>query len=657
VVGAPSPLGKVLSMLSDLQAKIKAEGAAAQADYAAFTEWCEDRSRTLAFEIQTTQTEIERSSAAIAEQSSTLSTLSSKRDELVAAIASGEKDLKAATAIRAKESADFAAEESELSETIDIIERAISILEHQSGGASMAQLSNVGSFTQALDTMVRASIIRTGDASRLAAFVQDSGGDEDDALGAPAGTVYTSHSGDLIDTLQDLLEKAQSQLAETRRKEEAARHAYEMLKQSLTDEIAQATQDLEEAKKGEAETTQKQSSTKSDVSSSKKALAVAVGGKESLHQDCVAKAESFEAESKSRAEELQALADAKKAIEEVVAGTSFDQVSFVQRSMLASGTDLHRYEAVRLVRDLAHKHHSAALTQLASQMAVAVHSSDAFAKVKGLISDMIARLEKEAGADATKKAFCDKELAESNAKKSDKDAEVAKLGTKIEQLSAQSARLKAEVAALENELSKLAKSQAELDKLRADMKATFEESKAELETGIAGVKTALKILTEYYSQGGKAHVASEGAAGGIISLLEVVEADFSKNLAQITADEEAAVAAYERTSKENEVDKTSKEQDVAYKNKESKQLDKTSSELTSDQSGVQAELDAVQEYLTKIEGQCVAKAETYGARASARDAEIAGLKQALEILNSETALVQRRTARRTLRGGRLSAVA
>merc|ERR1712051_280270 len=123
------------------------------------------------------------------------------------------------------------------------------------------------------------------------------------------------------------------------------------------------------------------------------------------------------------------------------------------------------------------------------------------------------------------------------------------------------------------------------------------------------------------------------------SLLEVCEADFSKNLAQVTADEEAAIAEYEKVTKENEIEKTTKEQDVKYKVKESKQLDKTSAELSGDRSGVQAELDAVQEYLTKIEGQCIAKAETYGARAEQRAAEIAGLKEALDILETETALV------------------
>merc|ERR1712027_241783 len=93
-------------------------------------------------------------------------------------------------------------------------------------------------------------------------------------------------------------------------------------------------------------------------------------------------------------------------------------------------------------------------------------------------------------------------------------------------------------------------------------------------------------------------------------------------------------------------------QDAKYKEQESSELDKTSGELSSDRAGVQDELDAVQEYLTKIEGQCIAKAETYGARAEQRAAEIAGLKEALQILESETALVQRRTTKRTLRGRR-----
>ena len=60
--------------------------------------------------------------------------------------------------------------------------------------------------------------------------------------------------------------------------------------------------------------------------------------------------------------------------------------------------------------------------QLASKMASAMHAEngdDPFGKIKGMISDMIAKLEDEAGEDATKKAYCDKELSETNAKKAD----------------------------------------------------------------------------------------------------------------------------------------------------------------------------------------------------------------------------------------------
>merc|ERR1711957_661185 len=119
-------------------------------------------------------------------------------------------------------------------------------------------------------------------------------------------------------------------------------------------------------------------------------------------------------------------------------------------------------------------------------------------------------------------------------------------------------------------------------------------------------------------------------------------ADFSKDLAQVTSDEESAVAQYEQQTKENDIEKTTKDQAVKYKTKESKDLDQYASELSADRSGVRAELDAVLEYLAKIEDRCIAKAETYATRKARRVAEIAGLKQALEILESETALVQRK---------------
>merc|ERR1719297_474586 len=131
------------------------------------------------------------------------------------------------------------------------------------------------------------------------------------------------------------------------------------------------------------------------------------------------------------------------------------------------------------------------------------------------------------------------------------------------------------------------------------------------------MKLALKVLKEYYA-GDAAHGAASGAAGGIISLLEVCESDMTKMLAALVTEEETAAAEYDRMTKSNEIEKTTKDQDVAYKSKESKRLDKATSENVADRSAVQSELDAILEYLGKIEEECTEKAETYADRKAHR---------------------------------------
>merc|ERR1712079_556867 len=117
------------------------------------------------------------------------------------------------------------------------------------------------------------------------------------------------------------------------------------------------------------------------------------------------------------------------------------------------------------VKRLARQQHSAALAQLASRVAAefrygASNGDDPFVKVKGLIMDMISKLEAEA--EATEKAYCDEQLAKTKAKKEELDDDIAKLTVKIDQASSKSANLKAEVSDLESELAALSKLQAEM---------------------------------------------------------------------------------------------------------------------------------------------------------------------------------------------------
>merc|ERR1719379_2522074 len=428
-----------------------------------------------------------------------------------------------------------------------------------------------------------------------------------------------------------------------------------MMKQSLEDEIKFGNKDMDAAKKGLSESQEKKANAEGDHKVTSADLEEDLKTKATLHSDCMNGAEEFELSTKSRGEELKALAEAKKVIKATTGGAAeqtygFNQMSFLQ---VSSSADLAKAEAVRFVRDLARKDRAPALAQLASRMDAAIRlggKDDPFAKVEGLIRDMIATLEAEAEADASHKAYCDKEIGEATTKKEDLTAESNKLNTKISQQKAASNKLKEEVAELQKELAEMAKAKAEADKMRAEQKAAYKTDSAEMELGIEGVKKALDVLREYYSKDPD-HQAAEGAGAGIIGLLEVCESDFTKGLTEMTAQEESAQADYEAYCKEDEISVAKKTKDVQYKTQEAAGLDKSISELSTDLSGVTDELNAVLESLQKLHGMCDEKVVPYAERKARRESEIAGLKQALEILNGEAVLIQK-TSRRTLRGAR-----
>lgn len=316
-----------------------------------------------------------------------------------------------------------------------------------------------------------------------------------------------------------------------------------------------------------------------------------------------------------------------------------------------------------MVKKLAKEQHSVALAQLASRIAAVVKygsrdGSDPFKKVKDLISQMIMKLEAEAQAESSEKAYCDEQMAKTEAKKSELQTEIEKLTSKIDRAAARSTQLKEEVKETQAELAALAKTQAEMDAIRSETHEAYATAKAELEQGLTGVRKALGVLKDYYGAADAAlvqtsdfmqqpakpeiHEKASGAGNSIINVLEVCESDFATNLAKEETEEADAQSEYEKTTQENKISKASKEQDVKYKSQEATSLDKTIAELSSDRDTTNSELSAVLEYYGKIKERCIAKPETYEARRQRREAEIQGLKEALSILEGEAAFLQRR---------------
>merc|ERR1719510_2258557 len=287
--------------MSDMQTKIIGEGEAAHALYAEFAEMCEERSKNLQFEIKTGKAEVADLKAAIDEETAIAASLDTKVEELTASIAADEADLDAATKIREKENADFVAEEKELSEVIDALQRAIGILEKEMAkhGASMMQIKNAGSLAKTLQVLVEAASLSSADAKGIAALVQTQQSSDDGETGAPDPAVYKGQSGGIIDTLGDLLEKAKSQLAELRNKETAALNAFQMLKQSLEDKIKYETKELDEAKTGIAASSEKKAAAEGDLAVTTKNLNEDTAALAALHHECLTKAQDYEAETKS----------------------------------------------------------------------------------------------------------------------------------------------------------------------------------------------------------------------------------------------------------------------------------------------------------------------------------------------------------------------
>merc|ERR1719181_211970 len=297
--------------------------------------------------------------------------------------------------------------------------------------------------------------------------------------------------------------------------------------------------------------------------------------------------------------------------------------------------------------DLSHKFSSYALMEM-----VSVTSSDPFEKVRGLIEGMIAKLVQEANEEATQKAFCDEEISKSKAAQAEKSMTSDKLKSRIDMATTTKAKLQDSIAELEAEVAALTKGDAEATKIRSEEHATYLKSSADFKDAATAVQGAIGVLKEYYesaliqtkssntrqpSFGG----AKSDAASSIISILEMSEENFTKMYMETETEEGLAVKAYEKLMQENKVSKTSKEAEVKGALSEIKSLEVALTNNGEDLAMTTKELDAVMAYLEKLKPQCETKVMSYAEKKARREAEIEGLKEALQILDAP-AFVQKK---------------
>merc|ERR1719450_174883 len=98
-----NPLSKVLDLMAGLTAKITKEGEEEAKAFHDYLEWCDEAAANLHHEIKTGEKKKEELEATISKCDADIEACSAKIEDLSGAIATDEKELKNATAIRVEE--------------------------------------------------------------------------------------------------------------------------------------------------------------------------------------------------------------------------------------------------------------------------------------------------------------------------------------------------------------------------------------------------------------------------------------------------------------------------------------------------------------------------------------------------------------------------
>jgi len=524
-------------------------------------------------------------------------------------------------------------------DTVDGLERALVVLKRgQTSFLQARDKDEMEKLTMGLGKIIEANWVNKKDKAAVQALLQSKSADTDEDLSLqPQAAVsgYQSQGSGILDTISDMKEKAESTLSDARTAEMKAAHEYEMLKQSLEMEMSTMKKRMSEATTEKSGLEESKSSAEEELASTKKALADDEKYLEELTQSCSMKAKEWATRQKDAAGELAAIAKAKEVLESGV--KVFLQVSNKAKAHERDESDDKRERVDAVFSKIAQSDHSYLFTQLRSEA-----REGGFDKVKGLIESMIARLEKQAAEEADAKAFCDTETSKSKAKQADLTAKSDKSQVRIEKATAAIAELKTQIKTLQEQTAEMDAAQAEATSIRNKESEEFLKSSKDYKDSADAVANAIAVLQEYYSSGSFVQSKEEPELGGaktdiattIMGMLEVAESDFTTLLAEAEASEKAAQASYDKLTKQNEITKAANTEEVKDKEAHVKSEETALLNYKEDFATTGKELDAVLSYLDKLKPQCETKVMTYAERVAKREAEIEGLKEALEILSA-----------------------
>merc|ERR1719324_1573886 len=311
---------------------------------------------------------------------------------------------------------------------------------------------------------------------------------------------YGARSGEIVGILKAMKDEMDKDLGGAVRTEEEAVKAFEGMAAAKKSEIAAASEAIEAKTVRSGELAVETTTTADEIEDTTKEMSDTQAFIANLASMCATKKKEWAERQKIRSEEVAAISEAIKILNDDDAldlfkkTLSLPQVSmgFLQKKSSAAATLKARRIMKALQKSGLHQ------TQLALiEFGLKAKSVD-FSKVLAQIDGMVKVLGKEQTDDDTQKDFCDKDLAKSEAEKASTEDAIASSEAAIEEMTASSGSLAEEIATLQSEVKALDKAVADATEQRKEEHGEFLTFQTENNAAVQLIEKAKNRLFKFY---------------------------------------------------------------------------------------------------------------------------------------------------------------
>merc|ERR1719174_3607382 len=246
---AVTPVQKVITMVSDLRAKVTAEGRQEAETYDEFACFCKAKTDEKTEAIGEGETSVNLLTTRITTLQATRDQLDIDIQDLNEQIAGFEGQVKSAKEMRAKETSTFEAALADVTHAITQMEKALDSIK-----AMKPSLTQIKSLVRTSLLMADAMSMmpKSKESHKVVTMLLS---DKQPITDVPVAD-YTFHAGGILSTLEDLLNTFREKRTTLESDNTSAQSAYDLAMQAKNDQVSTAQQNLEAKTKERAEVTE-----------------------------------------------------------------------------------------------------------------------------------------------------------------------------------------------------------------------------------------------------------------------------------------------------------------------------------------------------------------------------------------------------------------